>query len=113
MNTKMKQTLPVMSCVVTNKGEMVMSIHTVNCTITTYDFAAGYLVDVVDYPNAEELEVYLHHRYYDGIKVHIFDVRKDELGFGGLGELEDVIEGRLVHEPFIRNFEDKYLTGEK
>ena len=42
-----------------------MSLRTVRCTVDTYDFAAGYLVDVVDYPCEEELEVYLHHIYLD------------------------------------------------
>ena len=87
-----------------------MSLKPVNCTITTFDFAAGYMVDVVDYPLEEELEVYLHHWYYDGIKVHIFDIRKDELGYGGCGSLEEFIEGRLVYGRYIQDFERKYFT---
>ena len=90
-----------------------MSLTTVECLTTTYNFAAGYLVDVVNYPLEEELEIYLHHCYYDGIKIHIFDIRKDELGCGGAGELEDIIEGRLVHQSFIQAFEQKYFSINK
>lgn len=86
-----------------------MSLKFLDCIVTTYEFAAGYLVDVVDYRGADELAVYLHHEYYDGIKVHIFDTRKDELGCGGAGALEDVIEGRLLNEPFIQEFREKYF----
>lgn len=85
-----------------------MSLRTVRCTVDTYDFAAGYLVDVVDYPCEEELEVYLHHIYLDGIKVRIMKIRKDELGYGGLGNLEDIIEGYLVHSTHIRDFNANY-----
>ena len=87
-----------------------MSMTPINCTITTFDFAAGYMVDVVDYPLEEELEVYLHHWYYDGMKVHIFDIRKDELGCGGCGSLEEFIEGCLVYGRYIQDFECKYFT---
>ena len=86
-----------------------MSLQSVNCTTTTFNFAAGYMVDVVDYPLEEELEVYLHHWHYDGIKVHIFDIRKDELGYGGCGCLKEYIEGHLVHGHYIQDFERKYF----
>lgn len=94
------------------RGETIdMSLRTVKCTIDTYDFAANYLVDVVDYPLEEELKLYLHHWYYDGMKMHMFDVRKDELGvYGGAGELEDIIEGALVNGPYIKIFKEKYFN---
>ena len=88
-----------------------MSLEFLDCIVTTYDFAAGYLVDVVDYPLEEELKLYLHHWYYDGMKIHMFNIRKDELGaFGGMGELEDIIEGALVNGSYIQKFKENYFN---
>lgn len=53
---------------------------------------------IIDIYEAHDHEVYLHHWNYDGIKVHIFDIRKDELGYGGCGSLDEFIEGHLVHD---------------
>ena len=87
-----------------------MSLKFLNCKVTTYDFAAGYIVDVVDYPIEEELKLYLHHWYYDGMKMHMFNIRKDELGvYGGMGELEDIIEGALVNGSYIQKFKENYF----
>lgn len=88
---------------------MDMGLEYHDCKINTYTFAAGYLIDVVDFPFEEELKIYLHHEYYDGIKVHIFDIRKDELDCGGAGALEDIIEGQLISNNFIHEFQQKYF----
>ena len=86
-----------------------MALQFIKCKTTTYDFGAGYMVDVVDYPLEEELLLYLHHWYYNGMKMYMFSVRKDELGrYGGAGELEDIIEGSLVHGNYIKDFRKKY-----
>ena len=85
-----------------------MSLIPIDCTITTYDFAAGYLVDVVDYHCEETLDIYLHHAYLSGVKVHVLQIRKDELGYGGAGRLENIIESRLLHSNYIKKFQKNY-----
>ena len=82
-----------------------MSLIPVDCTTTTYDFAAGYLVDVVDYHCEETLDIYLHHTYLSSVKVHVLQIRKDELGYGGAGRLEDIIESCLLHSNYIKKFQ--------
>lgn len=85
-----------------------MSLIPVDCTTTTYDFAAGYLVDVVDYHCEGTLDIYLHHTYLSSVKVHVLQIRKDELGYGGAGRLEDIIESCLLHSNYIKKFQKNY-----
>ena len=43
--------------------------------------------------------------------MHMFNIRKDELGvYGGMGELEDIIEGALVSGPYIQKFKETYFN---
>lgn len=86
-----------------------MGLQQIKCDVTTYDFAWGYLVDVVDYPDSPILSVYLHHDYYYNYRMRMFDIDKEILYESG-GHLFEEIESRLVHGSYIKEFEEKFLS---
>ena len=68
-------------------------------------------MDIVDFSDSDFLCVYLHHEYYYEHRIHMFDVRRDELGAGGRGDLFENIEGALIHGSYIADFENKFSAG--
>lgn len=88
-----------------------MGLQQIKCNVTTYDFAWGYLVDVVDYPDSPIISVHLHHDYFYNYRMRMFDIDKEMLYESG-GHLFEEIESKLVHGSYIKMFEDKFLSND-